>query len=215
MKKRLFVIPIILLFITSCSNNKDLKNDLMKVDLDEFYNTKPISTDISSISFVTNENHSEKVSKIYDTYEELKNDLKLEFLNSPYFDDINYDYIYSTDGFNSTINVFFKDTNPYYYGVESLSRDGILHLIISWIDNPAQDPYSVAILGGSELIETYNIVDTTVSIIKETRGDKVFYSSIFKYNDMTYFIKDEKDLEKLKEITESFPVNKIIPSVSC
>ena len=79
---------------------------------------------------------------------------------------------------------------------------------ISWNNNSNETPYSVELLGGSEIIENYDINSINISIIKESRGKKVFYSGIFKFNDMTYFIKNSEDLDTLKDIIQDLINNK-------
>ena len=200
MKKRLILFFSIII-LTSC-NSKTKKSDNMTVNLDEFYNTKPISTYISSVDFVTSQNHTEKVSKIYNSLEEVEKDLSLNFLHSSFFNQSDYDIIYFNDDYFSNIYLFKEDINPYYFGVINLGNDRSLILEISWKNNPNEAPYSVELMGGSEIIENYDINSINISIIKESRGKKVFYSGIFKFNDMTYFIKNSEDLDTLKNIIQ-------------
>ena len=174
----------------------------MTVNLDEFYDTKPIPTYIQSVDFVTSKNLTEKVSKTYNSLDELEKDLKLNFLHSSFFNQSDYDTIYFNDDYFSKIYLFKEDINPYYFGVINLGNDRSLILEISWNNNSNETPYSVELMGGSEIIENYDINSTNISIIKESRGKKVFYSGIFKFNDMTYFIKNSEDLDTLKNIIQ-------------
>lgn len=202
--KKLAILMLSTIILTSCNNAKNKGNDHASVNLDEFYKTKPISTNISSIDLVTSDSHSEKISKIYNSLDELEKDLNLNFLHSNFFNESDYDAIYLRDGSTSNVYLFKENLNPYYLGVGHLDLDNDRTLIIkiSWIDNPNQKPYSVELMGGSEIIENYDVDSTNVSIIKERRGDKTLYSGIFKFNDMTYYIKNSNDLDVLKEIIQ-------------
>lgn len=195
----IFVFSIIIL--TSCKSQSG-ESDKMTVNLDEFYNTKPIPTYIQSVDFVTSKNLTEKVSKTYNSLDELEKDLRLNFLHSSFFNQSDYDTIYFNDDYFSKIYLFKEDINPYYFGVINLGNDRSLILEISWNNNSNETPYSVELMGGSEIIENYDINSTNISIIKESRGKKVFYSGIFKFNDMTYFIKNSEDLDTLKNIIQ-------------
>lgn len=199
--KKYLILFFSIIILTSC-NSKTKESDNMTVNLDEFYNTKPISTYISSVDFVTSQNHTEKVSKIYNSLEEVEKDLSLNFLHSSFFNQSDYDIIYFNDDYFSNIYLFKEDINPYYFGVINLGNDRSLILEISWKNNPNEAPYSVELMGGSEIIENYDINSINISIIKESRGKKVFYSGIFKFNDMTYFIKNSEDLDTLKNIIQ-------------
>lgn len=195
----IFIFSIIIL--TSCKSQSG-ESDKMTVNLDEFYNTKPIPTYIQSVDFVTSKNLTEKVSKTYNSLDELEKDLRLNFLHSSFFNQSDYDTIYFNDDYFSKIYLFKEDINPYYFGVINLGNDRSLILEISWNNNSNETPYSVELMGGSEIIENYDINSTNISIIKESRGKKVFYSGIFKFNDMTYFIKNSEDLDTLKNIIQ-------------
>ncbi|MDU5806018.1 MAG: hypothetical protein E6Z55_00955 [Peptoniphilus harei] len=195
----IFVFSIIIL--TSCKSQSG-ESDKMTVNLDEFYNTKPIPTYIQSVDFVTSKNLTEKVSKTYNSLDELEKDLRLNFLHSSFFNQSDYDTIYFNDDYFSKIYLFKEDINPYYFGVINLGNDRSLILEISWNNNSNETPYSVELMGGCEIIENYDINSTNISIIKESRGKKVFYSGIFKFNDMTYFIKNSEDLDTLKNIIQ-------------
>lgn len=195
----IFIFSIIIL--TSCKSQSG-ESDKMTVNLDEFYDTKPIATYIQSVDFVTSKNLTEKVSKTYNSLDELEKDLKLNFLHSSFFNQSDYDTIYFNDDYFSKIYLFKEDINPYYFGVINLGNDRSLILEISWNNNSNETPYSVELMGGSEIIENYDINSTNISIIKESRGKKVFYSGIFKFNDMTYFIKNSEDLDTLKNIIQ-------------
>ena len=190
-----------MIILTSC-NYQTRESDNMTVNLDEFYNTKPISTNIQSVDFVTSKNLTEKVSKTYNSLDELEKDLRLNFLHSSFFNQSDYDTIYFNDDYISIIYLFKEDINPYYFGVRNLGNDRSLIMEISWNNNSNETPYSVELLGGSEIIENYDINSINISIIKESRGKKVFYSGIFKFNDMTYFIKNSEDLDTLKNIIQ-------------
>lgn len=200
MRKFLFFIFSIII-LTSCKSQSG-ESDKMTVNLDEFYNTKPIPTYIQSVDFVTSKNLTEKVSKTYNSLDELEKDLRLNFLHSSFFNQSDYDTIYFNDDYFSKIYLFKEDINPYYFGVINLGNDRSLILEISWNNNSNETPYSVELMGGSEIIENYDINSTNISIIKESRGKKVFYSGIFKFNDMTYFIKNSEDLDTLKNIIQ-------------
>lgn len=195
----IFIFSIIIL--TSCKSQSG-ESDKKTVNLDEFYDTKPIPTYIQSVDFVTSKNLTEKVSKTYNSLDELEKDLKLNFLHSSFFNQSDYDTIYFNDDYFSKIYLFKEDINPYYFGVINLGNDRSLILEISWNNNSNETPYSVELMGGSEIIENYDINSTNISIIKESRGKKVFYSGIFKFNDMTYFIKNSEDLDTLKNIIQ-------------
>lgn len=199
---RKFLIFIFSMIILTSCNYQTRESDNMTVNLDEFYNTKPISTNIQSVDFVTSKNLTEKVSKTYNSLDELEKDLRLNFLHSSFFNQSDYDTIYFNDDYISIIYLFKEDINPYYFGVRNLGNDRSLIMEISWNNNSNETPYSVELLGGSEIIENYDINSINISIIKESRGKKVFYSGIFKFNDMTYFIKNSEDLDTLKNIIQ-------------
>lgn len=199
--KKFLIFIFSMIILTSC-NSQTRKSDNMTVNLDEFYKTKPISTYIQSVDFVTSKNLTEKVSKTYNSLDELEKDLRLNFLHSSFFNQSDYDTIYFNDDYFSKIYLFKEDINPYYFGVRNLGNDRSLILEISWKNNPNEAPYSVELMGGSEIIENYDINSINISIIKESRGKNVFYSGIFKFNDMTYFIKNSKDLDALKNIIQ-------------
>ena len=199
---RKFLIFIFSMIILTSCNYQTRESDNMTVNLDEFYNTKPISTNIQSVDFVTSKNLTEKVSKTYNSLDELEKDLRLNFLHSSFFNQSDYDTIYFNDDYISIIYLFKEDINPYYFGVRNLGNDRSLILEISWKNNPNEAPYSVELMGGSEIIENYDINSINISIIKESRGKNVFYSGIFKFNDMTYFIKNSEDLDTLKNIIQ-------------
>ena len=205
--KKYLILFFSIIILTSC-NSKTKKSDNMTVNLDEFYNTKPISTYISSVDFVTSQNHTEKVSIIYNSLEELEKDLSLNFLHSTFFNHSDYDIIYFNDDFISKIYLFKKDINPYYLGVRNLENDRSLILEISWKNNLNQEPYSLELMGESEIIENYDLNSINISLIKESRGKNIFYSGIFKFNDMTYFVKNSEDLDSLKDIIQDLINNK-------
>lgn len=212
MKKFFYLIAILMIFnLTACKNffNNDYdKNDKNKVSLDYYYDTNYVPTKFDTVKGLRSLRDNYELSDKYSDLSKLSSDLDVNFFGESIFDPDNDVALFIKDASISRIYLLPKDFDKDNSGEPILvSRDSIPNVVIEWISNKTQKPFSHEMLGNSSVDEIYDFNNMKIAIIKITLGENTYYSGICKANDMTYSLNYYKDKETLKSTIEKMLVN--------